>query len=387
MKFIASTTTLLKQLLIINGVISSKVVIPILEYFLFEIENGKLRIVGTDLEVSMQGTIPVESKENGKIAVPASKIIEILKSLPEQPITFTINEKNNSIELSSENGKYKISGEVAEDFPKFPTIEDAKVFELPAEILESAISKTIHGIGTDELKPALTGLFIELDDEKIKFVSTDGNKLVQYTRTDITLDDTVSIILPKKALNVLKTSITTDDEKVTVEFNNVNALFSLGNQKIVCRLIDEKFPDYNSAIPIDLPNILRIDKYNLIDALKRTQIFADKSTYEVIFKITGNDLQLESQDIDYSNEANERLTCEYDGINIEIGFSARFLIEMVSNIDSQEVVLSLSSKKRPGTITPAEPNENEELLMLLMPIVVKESDEDEDDDKQENNEE
>ena len=241
MKFIASTTTLLKQLLIINGVISSKVVIPILEYFLFEIEDEKLRIVGTDLEVSMQGTIPVESKENGKIAVPASKIIEILKSLPEQPITFTINEKNNSIELSSENGKYKISGEVAEDFPKFPTIEDAKVFELPAEVLENAISKTIHGIGTDELKPALTGLFIELDDEKIKFVSTNGNKLVQYIRTDITLDDTVSIILPKKALNVLRTSITTDDEKVTVELNNVNALFSLGNQKIVCRLIDEKF--------------------------------------------------------------------------------------------------------------------------------------------------
>jgi DNA polymerase-3 subunit beta len=187
MKFIVSTSTLLKQLQIINSVISSKVVIPILEYFLFEVENEKLRIVGTDLEVSIQGTVAVESRESGKVAVPAKMIIDILKSLPDQPITFTINEDNNVVELKSDNGKYKITGEVAEDFPKFPSIEDASSFEVDSLVLQNAISKTSFAVGSDELKPALTGLFMELNNDDIRFVSTDGNKLVKYQRNDIKL--------------------------------------------------------------------------------------------------------------------------------------------------------------------------------------------------------
>lgn len=371
MKFIVSTGTLLKQLNIINGVIASKVVIPILEYILFEVEDGKLRIVGTDLEVSIQGIVPVESKENGKIAVPAKMIIDILKSLPEQPVTFTINEITNSIELTSDNGKYKITGEIADDFPKFPIIENALEYKVPAQVLLTGIVSTHIAISNDDLKPALTGMLVEMTGNGLNFVATDGNKLVKYSRKDLTSEDATSFILPRKALNVLKNSLSDTDTDVEILYNRVNAMFRIGDITIVCRLIDEKFPDYNSAIPVELPNKLTVNRNDFINSLKRLQIFANKTTYQVKFNISGNELQLTSQDLDYANEAHERLACEYEGEDMEIGFSSRFLIEMVSIIPQDEAVISLMAHNRPGTITPAQQDENEELIMLLMPIVIK----------------
>ena len=372
MKFIASSSTLLKQLQIVNSVIGSKVVIPILEYFLFEVDNNTLRIVGTDLEVSIQSFLTVEANENGKIAVPSKIIIDTLKSLPDQPITFTINEETRSIEMTYDNGKAKISGEVAEDFPKFPTLENATTFSIPQEIIDRAITKTLFAIGSDELKPALTGLFLEMNTENVRFVSTDGNKLVKFQRNDIKTSDPVSFILPKKALNVIKNSFIGETEvEVELKYNKVNVLFKINDITIVSRLIDEKFPDYNSAMPVDLPNILRLNRADLVNSLKRISIFANKTTYQVKFSITGNELQLNAQDLDYSNEASERLSCEYEGEDMEIGFSARFLVEMLGSIDSEEVILSLSAHNRPGTLTPAVPAEKEEIIMLLMPIVIK----------------
>jgi len=372
MKFIVSTGSLLKQLQIINGVISSKVVIPILEYFLFEVEDDKLRIVGTDLEVSIQGIVPVEAKENGKIAVPAKMILDILKSLPEQPVTFTINEDTNSIELTSDNGKYKITGEIAEDFPKFPVIEDANTISVPANILANGIGNTHFAISNDELKPALCGLYVDMKSESLTFVATDGNKLVKYSRKDIGVEEEFAFILPKKTLNVIKNSITSDaDSQVEILYNRINAMFVINDITIVCRLIDEKFPDYNTAIPIDLPNKLTINKNDLVDSLRRIQIFANKTTYQVKFNITGNEIHLTSQDLDYASEAHERLSCEYDGEEMEIGFSSRFLLEMLGSISHDEAIISLVAHNRPGTITPGAQDENEELIMLLMPIVIK----------------
>jgi len=372
MKFIASTSSLLKQLQIINGVISSKVVIPILEYFLFEVEDDKLRIVGTDLEVSIQGIVPVESKENGKIAVPAKMIIDILKSLPEQPVTFTINEDTNSIELTSDNGKYKITGDIADDFPKFPILDDANKIDIPSDVLAKGIGNTHFAISNDELKPALCGLFVEMKTDSLTFVATDGNKLVKYSRKDIGISEECSFILPRKALSVIKNSIPADANlEVEVQYNKINAMFRINDITIVCRLIDEKFPDYNTAIPVDLPNRLLINRSELIDSLRRIQIFANKTTYQVKFNITGNEIQLTSQDLDYANEAHERLACEYDGEDMEIGFSSRFLLEMLLSISHTEAVISLVAHNRPGTITPGSQDENEELIMLLMPIVIK----------------
>lgn len=377
MKFIASTSSLLKHLQAINGVISTRAVIPILEYFLFEVEESNLTITGTDLEVSMRSNLEVEAKEEGKVAIPARLIIDILRSLPEQPVTFTIDDENFSVELTSDYGKYKIAGENPDDFPKFPVVEGGSSIDLPASVLSEAISKTIFAISNDELRPALTGLFVEMSENDLKFVSTDGNKLVKYRRTDAKAEGNDTFILPKKALNLLKASLPESDTNVSVQYNNINALFTFDHMHLICRLIDERFPDYNAAIPPEAPNKLVINRNELLQSLKRISIFSNKTTYQVRFKITGSELQLNAQDLDFSNEAHERLTCDYDGEDMSIGFNARFLIDMLQNLDSDEVTLSLLEYNRPGILTPNEKNEGEDVLMLLMPIVLNFGEEEE----------
>ncbi len=371
LKFITSTTGLLKQLQNISGVIGTRTVIPILEYFLFEVEKGgNLVLTATDLEVSMRTALKVESKTAGKIAVPSRLIMDILKTLPEQPVTFTINDENHSIEITSDNGKYKLAGESAEDFPKFPVLEGSGNITLAASVISSAIVNTSFAIGTDELRPAMTGLYFQMTDAELRFVATDGNRLVLYKRSDAHGEKEESFILPRKALNLLKTSLPTEDVTVTLEYNRLNAHFSFENMHMICRLIDERFPDYNAAIPVDSPNKLVVNRNDLLNALRRTIIFSNKSTNQVRFKITGSELQVNAQDIDFSNEANERLACEYEGADMEIGFNARYLIEMLGALDSDEATLSLSEYNRPGILTPKEQSQGENVLMLLMPIVL-----------------
>jgi DNA polymerase III subunit beta len=370
MKFISSTAALLRQLQMINGVIGTRTVIPILEYFLFEVEDGKLTVTATDLEVSMRSSLTVEAKENGRIAVPSKLIMEILKTLPEQPVTFTINPENKTIELTSDSGKYKISGESADDFPKFPTVEGASAANFPASVLASAIAATAFSIGNDELRPAMTGLYFQMTPDELRFVSTDGNKLVLFKRTDIKAEQEDSFILPKKALNLLKGSLPDADAPVKMEYNRLNAHFIFDNLHLVCRLIDERFPDYNAAIPVDTPNKLRVSRNDLLNALRRTVIFSNKTTNQVRFKITGSELQIMAQDLDFSNEAQERLNCDFEGTDMEIGFNARFLIDMLGILESDDVVMSLSEYNRPGVLRPLDQTAGEEVLMLLMPIVL-----------------
>lgn len=370
MKFIASTTALLKQLQVINGVIGTRTVIPILEYFLFEVEDGRLVVTGTDLEVSMRSSLSVEAKESGRIAVPSKLIIDILKTLPEQPVTFTINAENKTVELTSDRGKYKIAGESADDFPKFPSVEGASSTTLPASVIGSAIGSTMFSIGSDELRPAMTGLYLQMTPDELRFVSTDGNKLVLYRRTDIKADKEEAFILPKKALNLLKASLPAEDIAVTMEYNRLNAHFSFDDLHLVCRLIDERFPDYKAAIPTEAPNKLTVNRIDLLNALRRTVIFSNKTTNQVRFKITGSELQITAQDIDFSNEAVERLPCDYQGADMEIGFNARFLIDMMGILHGDEVVFSLSEYNRPGVLRPSEQDQGEDILMLIMPIVL-----------------
>ncbi len=370
MKFICSTASLLKQLQVINGVIGTRPVIPILEYFLFEVDNGKLTITGTDLEVSMRASIPVEAKEKGKIAIPARIIIDTLKTLAEQPVTFTINKENKAVEITSDSGKYKIAGESADDFPKFPVIEGGSSAVFHSSILGSAINSTSFAIGSDELRPAMTGLYFQMAPKELRFVATDGNRLVLYSSKSAGASQEENFILPKKALNLLKNSLPMEDVQVQMEYNRLNAHFSFNDLHMVCRLIDEKFPDYNGAIPTDSPFKLKVNRLELLNALRRTVIFSNKTTNQVRFRINGNELQVTAQDLDFANEAYERLNCDYQGDDMEIGFNARFLIEMLGTLISEEVELSLSAFNRPGVLRPAEQAEGEEILMLLMPIVL-----------------
>ena len=373
MRFIVSTSTLLKQLQSVSGALSNSTVLPILENFLFEIKDGNLTISATDLQTSMTTSLSVEAKENGRIAIPSRILLDTLKSLPEQPIAFSVDDATFAIEISAGDGKYKLSGENGEDFPKIPVVENASSVNLPASVLGEAINKTIFAVSNDELRPAMTGVYCQLSREHLTFVATDAHKLVRYRRKDAKADSTTSFILPKKALTLLKSALPADDVNVSVEYNSTSAFFKFGNINLVCRLIDERYPDYEAVIPGNNPNKLVIDRALFLNTLRRVVIFANKTTHQVRLKISGSELNISSEDLDFANEAHERLSCQYEGEDLEIGFNARFLIEMLTNLSGEEVTLELSTPNRAGLLIPQTNDENEDVLMLVMPVMLNNS--------------
>jgi DNA polymerase III subunit beta len=370
MKFIVNSAYLLKQLSNINGVITTNPVVPILENFLFELDKGGLTVTASDLQTSMITELQVESKEKGSIAVPARILLDTLKNLPEQPVTFSIDESTYSIEIISDNGRYKLSGENATDFPKVPSVSNDFTAEISSEVLSRAINNTIFATSNDELRPAMTGVYVNLGDKNTTFVATDGHRLVRYRRTDVKSDNGNAIIIPRKALNLLKATLPTENTEVSVNFNMSNAFFKFGNIRMICRLIDERFPDYENVIPSGNNIKMTISRADLLGALKRISIYANKTTHQVRLKITGSELQISAEDLDFSNEANERLSCEHENEDIEIGFNAKFLVEMLSNMDSEQIRLTMSAPNKAGVILPAEKDKSEDILMLVMPVML-----------------
>jgi DNA polymerase-3 subunit beta len=370
MKFIVTSTALLKQLQNINGVITTNPVVPILENFLFEIEKGKLTITASDLQTSMITQMEVEAREAGSIAVPARILLDTLKNLPEQPVTFSIDEESFSIEISSDNGRYKLAGENATDFPKVPTVTEGYTIEMSSDILHTAITHSIFATSNDELRPAMTGVFLQMTNKNVTFVATDGHRLIRYNRSDVSSEAKNAIIIPRKALNLLKNVLPQENSVVALEFNMSNAFFHFNNIRMICRLIDERYPDYENVIPKDNENSMTIDRLEFLSSLKRIAIYANRTTNQVKLKITGSELNISAEDLDFSNEANERLSCEHEGEDIVIGFNARFLIEMLSNLESKEIVVKLSEPNRAGLLVPKDQADHEALLMLVMPVML-----------------
>jgi DNA polymerase-3 subunit beta len=370
MKFIVSSSALLKQLQSINGVVTSNPVVPILENFLFEIENGKLTITASDLETSMITELPVEAREGGRIAAPARILLDTLKNLPDQPVTFTLDEETYGIEIASANGRYKLAGENATDFPRVPVVKGSAPVEIPSSSLLRAITKTIFAVSTDELRPAMTGILVQLADNQATFVATDGHRLLRYRRADVAAGQTANLIIPRKAFNLLKGALPSEATPVRMEFNQSNAFFSFNQMRLVCRLIDERYPDYENVIPASNPNKLIIDRAQLLNSVKRIAIYSNKTTHQVRLRLIGSEITISAEDLDFSNEANEKLPCQYDGEDMEIGFNARFLIEMLSNIDSEEITLELSTPNRAGLLMPTLSDDNENILMLVMPVML-----------------
>jgi DNA polymerase-3 subunit beta len=370
MKFIVNSSYLLKQLSNINGVITTNPVVPILENFLFEIDKNRLTVTASDLQTSMITELTVESKERGNIAVPARILLDTLKNLPDQPVTFSIDESTYSIEISSDNGRYKLAGENATDFPKVPNVSQDFSAVLSSEVFARAINNTIFATSNDELRPAMTGVYINLGEKNTAFVATDGHRLVRYRRTDIKSDNGNAIIIPRKALNLLKTTLPAENTDVSIDFNMSNAFFKFANIRMICRLIDERFPDYENVIPSTNNIKMSINRQEFLSSLKRISIYANKTTHQVRLKITGSELQVSAEDLDFSNEANERLSCEHEGEDIEIGFNARFLLEMVSNLDSDQIKINMSAPNKAGVIVPVDKDKNEDILMLVMPVML-----------------
>lgn len=371
MKFIVSSSQLLKQLQTVGGVISSNNTLPILDNFLFELSGSELRISASDLETTMSTTLAVESESTGSAAIPARILLDTLKTFPEQPLTFVLDAAKHSVELSSDYGKYSLSYLDGDEFPQLPDLEDASSATLPADVLAMAIQKTLFAAGNDELRPVMSGVFFQFSTEHLTFVATDAHKLVRYRRTDVKSPQTAEFIMPKKPLNILKGVLASAQNEVTLHYNNTNTRFEFDHIVMTCRLIDGKYPNYEAVIPRENPNKLIIDRAALLGSVKRVSIFSNKTTHQIRLKLAGSELNISAEDLDFANKAHERLACDYDGSDMEIGFNSRFLVEMLGNLEADQVKMEMSAPNRAGLISPLDSvDEGEDVLMLVMPVML-----------------
>ena len=373
MRFVVSSTELLRHLNAISRVISSKNTLPILDNFLLKLEEKTLWITASDLETTLTTKIELEnSSEDGLIAIQAKIMLDTLKEFPEQPLTFNIDSESFAVEILSANGKFSIVGHNGEDFPVLPKLaENHNEISLPHDLLLSGINKTLFATADDELRPVMNGIFIELSPEEIAFVASDAHKLVRYKRSDVKYTDVASFILPKKPASLLKNLLPREDSDVKLEFDEKNAFFTLNGFKMVCRLVEGKYPAYNSVIPLNNPNELVIDRVEFYTTLKRVSVFANQASNLVRLKLTPSELVVSAQDIDFAISGVETIKCEYDGQPMEIGFKSTFLVEILSNLSSGDVKMKLSDPSRAGLLLPAEKEqEYEDVLMLLMPMMI-----------------
>ncbi len=370
MKFIVSSASLLKELQKLGGIINNTNTLPILDNFLFEVNKNNLIITASDLETTFSSIINVESEIDSMVALPARLLLDTLKTFPEQPLTFLKTEKN-TVEISANNGKYAVAYVGGEEFPKAPQVSDSKTIQIKSNTLHTAINSTLFASGNDDLRPVMSGVFFQFSTEALTFVATDAHKLVKYSRTDIKAEETAEFIMPKKPLQLLKVILQGSEEDVSIEYNDTNAQFRFGDSSLTCRLIDGKYPNYEAVIPKENPNQMQINRVNFLNSVKRVSIFSNKTTYQIRLNIAGTALQISAEDFDYSNSAEERIDCEYQGEDIKIGFNSRFLIEMLNGLDCNNVKLSMSLPNRAGLLTPLDnTEEGESITMLVMPVML-----------------
>ena len=370
MKFIVSSASLLKELQKLGGIINNTNTLPILDNFLFEVNKNNLIITASDLETTFSSIINVESELDSMVALPARLLLDTLKTFPEQPLTFLKTEKN-TVEISANNGKYSVAYVSGEEFPKAPQVTDSKTIQIKSNTLHTAINSTLFASGNDDLRPVMSGVFFQFSSEALTFVATDAHKLVKYSRTDIKAEETAEFIMPKKPLQLLKVILQGSEEDVSIEYNDTNAQFRFGDSSLTCRLIDGKYPNYEAVIPKENPNQMQINRVNFLNSVKRVSIFSNKTTYQIRLNIAGTALQISAEDFDYSNSAEERIDCEYQGEDIKIGFNSRFLIEMLNGLDCNNVKLSMSLPNRAGLLTPFDnTEEGENVTMLVMPVML-----------------
>ncbi len=374
MKFVVSSTELLGHLQAISRVISSKNTLPILDNFLFSISGNDLEITASDLESTLITRMRLDNiTGSGTIALPARILLDTLKEFSEQPLTFDVNPDTMAVVINSENGRFSIVGQNGIDFPVLPVIKKEKrfTFNLAADVLLAGISRTLFATADDELRPVMGGILVEASSEKLTFVASDAHKLVRYQRSDAKADDSASFILPKKPASLLKNILPKESGVVSVEFDDRNAFFNLSDYKVVCRLVEGNYPNYNSVIPKNNPRKVRIDRLEFYNILRRVSVFSNQASNLVKLQFTPNQITVSAQDVDFSISAYERHKCLYEGDDMEIGFKSVFLLEILSNITSQDVLIELADPTRAGLFLPAETsNEAEDLLMLLMPMMI-----------------
>lgn len=372
MNFTLTSTALSSRLQAIGRVISSKNNIPALECFLFEIENNTLRLTASDGETTLTTTLElINSSENSRFAINAKTIQDAMKEIPEQPLTFDINTNTMEIVVMYQNGKYSIIGQNANEYPTTMTLEEsASSMTIQSDILLSSINRAIFATAEDDLRPVMTGLYFDLTTENLTIVASDGHKLVYSKSLTTQGNSNASFILRKKPATLLKNLLGKEHHAVTIRFNERNAEFLMEGSRMVCRLIEGKYPNYNSVIPQDNPNCVTVDRGVMLSALRRVTIFSNPTSTLVKLNMNTNQMTISSQDIDFSMSAEETLVCDYTGIPMSIGFKGTFLVDILNNLSSENVIIKLADPSRAGVIVPAEQPENENILMLLMPMML-----------------
>lgn len=373
MKFVASSTELFGRLQVISKVISPKNSLPILDNFLFDLDDNKLSITASDIETTIVTSLTLSHVEDGgKIAIPAKILLDTLKEFPEQPLTFEIDTENFAINIFTENGKYSIMGQNPEDFPMLPRISgDSKSITSSASLFLQGISKTSFATADDEMRPVMMGIFVDITSNDVTFVASDSHKLVRYRRSDIKEADEGSFILAKKPAALLKTILAKEENNITVTYDDKYALFQLPEYRMVCRLIEGMYPNYASVIPQNNPYKMIIDRLEFYNALRRVSVYANQASNLVKLSLSNNQLIVSAQDLDFSISAYERLNCQYDGDEMEIGFKSTFLVEILSNLSCTNVALELSDPSRAGLVIPVDKEiEGEDVLMLIMPLLL-----------------
>lgn len=371
MRIFVSSAKLLKNLQVLSGVINTSNTMPILDNFLFDFEGNLLKVTASDLETTMKVNIEIESQEKGLACVPARLLIDILKTLPEQPLVLEFLE-NNVLKIKTDSGIYEISYISGLEFPKAIEMEKTSRTIIPSKVLSTAISKTIFATSTDDLRPQFTGVYFQLTTSGLIFAATDSHKLVKYSRNDIQATEEASFIMPKKALNVLKGILQTLELDVVTEYNQSNAKYVFDQFELICRLIDANYPNYEAVIPKQNPNKLTIDRNLLATSVNRVSILSSKETHQMRLDFKGNELTISARDEETSKNGNEVLTCSYAGNDFAIGFNSKFLLEMLKNITSEQVTLEMSEPNKAGILKPLDGQEDgEELLMLVMPVMLK----------------
>ena len=368
--FSISSAALYKQLAALSGVIVNNPVVPILDNFLFELADGKLKVTASDLQTSIITELVVEAQEEVKIAVPARILLDTLRNLPDQSITFAIDEHAYGIEILSANGQYKLAGENATDFPRAVTVASRVTVSMPAQVLKKSIQQTIIATSHDELRPAMNGVYMSFGQEGAVFVATDGHRLVCYTREDISVATQESFIIPRKTLMLLTGLLSSDQAVVNITFGESSVHFQLGSTSMVARLIDESYPDYENVIPRNNPSQMTVNRASLLSSLKRIAVYANRTTHQVRLSLGENVLQILAEDLDFSNKAHEQLACEYTGEGLNIGFNAKLLLELLNSLDTKEVIMQLSEPSRAALILPQTQVAQENILLLIMPVLL-----------------
>ncbi len=372
MKFVVSSALLSSHLQTISRVINSKNALPILDCFLLELKDNKLTITAADNEIRMETFVEVANHEGeGSLAINAKNLLDPLRELPDQPLTFDINDETLEVYIYYHNGKYNFIGLKSEEYPQpKPLNETAVSISFDSQILLSGINRTVFATADDELRPVMNGIFFDISTENLTFVASDGHKLVRVASSDVKAESNASFILPKKPANLLRSVLPKEDGEVIVTFDENHAIIKLSKYNMLCRFVEGRYPNYNSVIPVDNPNKVTLDRLNFLNAVKRVSVFANPSSNLVKMQLSEDKIVITAQDIDYLTAAEEMIACQYSGTAMSIGFKADFLADILNNIPSTEVIIELSDPSRAGIIIPVENEVNEEMLTLLMPMML-----------------